>query len=350
MQNSLFQPATVLQVKLEESLRLKLSGMRSTLFTHRTGQVTTPGGRMVMRISARAHPTSVKGCTSLPTLSHVLTPRASEPDETQEAFSRRMGDRTLECSGSLSGMARPASVPTPTAQAAKHGDLSQAEADGIESGKAGIHTIAQLASCPTPMAGSPATETYNAAGNNNYSRRIVDLATVATPRSEDSQCAGPHRGTPDSAAQPGEPERSSNSDGSGQTANPRDNGKSSSLSQEERRTEHGSALPGGCDGAGSSDNPIGAGLEGHFGHVREWRGPGWLNAITARSVAEAGATRGFWADCDWWYGRDGKYRPIGPGVQPLAHGVAARVVKLRGYGDAIVAPVAQAFIEAYLAI
>ena len=38
-------------------------------------------------------------------------------------------------------------------------------------------------------------------------------------------------------------------------------------------------------------------LEGHFGHVRDWRGPGWLDPHTARSVAEAGATRGFWADC-----------------------------------------------------
>jgi len=47
------------------------------------------------------------------------------------------------------------------------------------------------------MAGNPATETYNAAGNNDYSRKIVQLATTATPRSEDSQCTGAHRGTPD---------------------------------------------------------------------------------------------------------------------------------------------------------
>ena len=90
------------------------------------------------------------------------------------------------------------------------------------------------------------------------------------------------------------------------------------------------------------------GLEGHFGDVREWRGPGWLDPLTARSVAESGATRGYWADCDWWYGRDEKYRPIGPGLQPLAHGSPARVGRLRMYGDAICVPTAQAFIEAYL--
>ena len=65
-------------------------------------------------------------------------------------------------------------------------------------------------------------------------------------------------------------------------------------------------------------------------------------------AALAGATRGFWADCDWWYGRDNKYRPIEPGVQPLAHGATNRVLKLRGYGDAIVAEAAKAFISSFL--
>jgi hypothetical protein len=127
----------------------------------------------------------------------------------------------------------------------------------------------------------------------------------------------------------------------------------------------------------SGDNALGAGLEGYFGDVREWRGSGWLDPHEARSVAEAGATRGFWADCDWWYGRDGKYRPIGQGINPLirsaqrgvlalAHGgsgdvgllldpsseeletAEARVGRLKLYGDAIVVPVAVEFIKAYL--
>ena len=93
-----------------------------------------------------------------------------------------------------------------------------------------------------------------------------------------------------------------------------------------------------------------AGLEGQFGDVRDWRGPGWIDPLTARSVAEAGATRGYWGDCDWWIGRDGKCRPIGPGVQPLANGVAARVVKLRGYGDAIVSEAAKEFIASAMEV
>lgn len=82
----------------------------------------------------------------------------------------------------------------------------------------------------------------------------------------------------------------------------------------------------------------------------EWRGPGWLDPVTARSVAEAGATRGFWSDCDWWYGRDGKYRPVGAGLFPLVAGATGRMGRLRGYGNALCAPVAQAFIEAYMEI
>src|SRR5690606_8361022 len=60
-------------------------------------------------------------------------------------------------------------------------------------------------------------------------------------------------------------------------------------------------------------------------------------------------TNGFWRDADWLFCRDGKWRPVEPGTLPLAHGAPARAGRLRAYGNAIVAPQAQAFIEAYLA-
>lgn len=46
-------------------------------------------------------------------------------------------------------------------------------------------------------------------------------------------------------------------------------------------------------------------------------------------------TNGMWGDADWLYCRDGKWRPAEPGTFPLADGAAARVVRLRGYGNAI---------------
>jgi DNA (cytosine-5)-methyltransferase 1 len=66
------------------------------------------------------------------------------------------------------------------------------------------------------------------------------------------------------------------------------------------------------------------------------RGPaGREDAGDARLAGEAACT-------------DGKARPAEPRTFPLAHGVPARVVRLRGYGNAIVPQVAAAFIEAYL--
>ena len=66
------------------------------------------------------------------------------------------------------------------------------------------------------------------------------------------------------------------------------------------------------------------------------------------AFVRAGYTRGFWGRCDWWHGRDEKFRPIEPGVQPLATGVSKRVGKLRGYGNAIVPPLAAEFPKTYM--
>lgn len=60
------------------------------------------------------------------------------------------------------------------------------------------------------------------------------------------------------------------------------------------------------------------------------------------------AVNGFWGSADWLFCRDGKWRPVKPGLSPLVDGVAGRVGQLRAYGNAIVAPVAEAFIAAYL--
>jgi len=65
-------------------------------------------------------------------------------------------------------------------------------------------------------------------------------------------------------------------------------------------------------------------------------------------VGRPNPTNGFWSDADWLFCRDGKWRPVESGTFPLAYGASARVGRLRGYGNAIVAPAAQAFVEAYL--
>jgi DNA (cytosine-5)-methyltransferase 1 len=64
----------------------------------------------------------------------------------------------------------------------------------------------------------------------------------------------------------------------------------------------------------------------------------------------AGFTNGLWRDAEWIYCRDEKWRAVEPSTFPLAHGTTNRVGRLRGYGNAINAQVAQAFIESYLEI
>jgi DNA (cytosine-5)-methyltransferase 1 len=51
---------------------------------------------------------------------------------------------------------------------------------------------------------------------------------------------------------------------------------------------------------------------------------------------------------EWLPCRDGKSRPTQPGLFPLAHGVPARVGRLRAYGNAIVPQVAAEVIKAYV--
>jgi DNA (cytosine-5)-methyltransferase 1 len=62
-------------------------------------------------------------------------------------------------------------------------------------------------------------------------------------------------------------------------------------------------------------------------------------------IEQPGPTNGYWRDVDWLGCRDGKWRPVEPGTFPLAHGVTARVGRLRAYGNAINAEQAKIFIE-----
>jgi DNA (cytosine-5)-methyltransferase 1 len=57
-----------------------------------------------------------------------------------------------------------------------------------------------------------------------------------------------------------------------------------------------------------------------------------------------------WSDFTTVHCRDGKTRriPTEPAFFPLAHGIPARVVRLRGYGNAIVPQVASEFIKAFI--
>jgi len=60
------------------------------------------------------------------------------------------------------------------------------------------------------------------------------------------------------------------------------------------------------------------------------------------------AHHGGWETPDWLLCRDGFWRPVEPGTFPLAHGVPARVGRLRAYGNAIVPQVAAELVRAWM--
>ena len=66
------------------------------------------------------------------------------------------------------------------------------------------------------------------------------------------------------------------------------------------------------------------------------------------NIGRPSPVNGFWADADWLFCRDGKWRAVEPGTSPLADGAASRVGRLRAYGNAINAQVAETFIRSYL--
>ena len=167
--------SAALQRSLENRLMTRLDTAGSTLFTLRWKARRTPLGRRYLERVALALRTSGSGCTSVP------TPKQPKFTHDLAKFKREPGRKA------------PTDLETAVTFAVvgtqMHGTRST---DCLPDKYAEI-----LASVPTPMAGTPAQNGNNAVGNNDYSRRIVELATIATPRSEDSQCTGAHRGAAD---------------------------------------------------------------------------------------------------------------------------------------------------------
>lgn len=82
------------------------------------------------------------------------------------------------------------------------------------------------------------------------------------------------------------------------------------------------------------------------GEQRDWSGVG---RPRRRAEPTDGSGSDFWADREWIYCTDGKWRPIEPGTFPLAHGVPARLAKCRSASNAVVSKIPEIIGRAIMA-
>jgi DNA (cytosine-5)-methyltransferase 1 len=125
-----------------------------------------------------------------------------------------------------------------------------------------------------------------------------------------------------------------------------DDGEVRSISEAQCEPEHGAIVfgrSGRKDGNVADAMRIGRQGQGQMGKSgdSEARGDG-----KAGDALHAGS--GFWSNAGWITGADGKARRVEPSIRLLAHGVSARVGKLRAYGNAIVPQTAAEIIGAYM--
>lgn len=160
-----------LQRSLESKLRAKTSTLGSTLYKMTWKAWVTPLGRSRSRLRASVLRTSETARTGWP------TPRANDGTGAQIQPGLQ-GGLSLKQSAQMTWWVTPAArdwKDTPGMTAQRDGK------DRIDQ----LPRQAYLAGWPTPMAGTPARNGNNAAGNNDSSRKTVDLVGWPTPNATD---------------------------------------------------------------------------------------------------------------------------------------------------------------------
>jgi len=126
------------------------------------------------------------------------------------------------------------------------------------------------------------------------------------------------------------------------------------------------SVQGAVDGFTSTSSRMGN--TKHDGHNASQIGRSISESETKSRMFELEGSDTEWSDPDWLYCRDEKYRPIKSSIEPLANGLPrgvgyssdpsepidanntqeARIMRLKGYGNAIVPQVASSFIKAFM--
>lgn len=175
-------PSIVLQRSLESRLRAATQTLGSTLYRMTWKAWDTGSGRSRSRLRASVLRTSETGSTGWPTPG---AGDAKQSSNTARWFERKQqkAAQGIHLHMHLGVAAHLTGWPTPQAR-----DFKGANEPGnqLTHNSRPLNEQVRLAGWPTPMAGTPAQKGNNAAGNNDSSRKTVDVVTNA---------AGPARRT-----------------------------------------------------------------------------------------------------------------------------------------------------------
>ena len=248
-----------LQSFLESRLRAATQNRGSTLYTLTWKPWVTPSGRSRFRLRASVRRTSETGFIGWP------TPTATLAEKGVRTFEGGLIEAMRNHGPDLAAVACLTGWPTTTSTDALRFPSLNATTPNIT-----LNHAANLAGWPTPMAGTPAQNGNNAAGNNDSSRKTVWLcsespaSSAAIPTRRASECTAIARNVP--AAGPAHPSMGSS--------------------------------------AGAMSNL-------------------WV------AYQRPGPTNGLWAAADWLLCRDGRWRPVEPGPQQMVDGFAESLGRLR---------------------
>jgi hypothetical protein len=169
--------SAALQSSLASRLRARTASVGSTLYTLTWKDRATPAGRSICALRASGRRTSDKGSGGLE--SGWPTPVCSSPNSLrgngQDPMKRKEGGHQVN----LQDAVTLAGWPTPQSSDGSGGGQAKRALNPERSND--LMDFAMLAGWPTPMAGTPAQNGNNAAGNNDSSRKTVELAGWPTP-------------------------------------------------------------------------------------------------------------------------------------------------------------------------
>ena len=173
-----------LQSSLESKLRARLSMLGSTLYTLTWKAWVTPSGVSRSRLRASVRRTSETAATGWPTPSSQIIDAKPRPPITSGRKPTDPQISVADIAVHLCGWPTPTVGNAMGSQSCEGMSATGRMPDGRKVSVALPHA-ATFAGWPTPMAGTPAQNGNNAAGNNDSSRKTVALAAWPTPCARD---------------------------------------------------------------------------------------------------------------------------------------------------------------------